>query len=103
MSKIKPLYALVFAFTLMGALPGCATYEKCAGASCTADEKITANVQARLAQHAEIGPLVWVHTQNGVVYLSGEVNEGLQRDTAKSVAGETPGVVKVVDGIAVSK
>lgn len=103
MSKIKPLYALALAFTLTAALPGCATSEKCAVNGCAGDAKITANVQARLAQHTDIGTGIEVQTLNGVVYLNGEVSEGLQRRTAESVARETPGVAKVVDNIALSK
>jgi len=103
MSKIEPLYAMAIAFTLTGILPGCATYEKCGIAGCPGDAKITTNVQARLAQHPEIGLLVTVQTLNGVVYLNGEVGEGLQRGTAESVARNTPGVAKVVDNIGISR
>ncbi|MGO9935389.1 MAG: BON domain-containing protein [Steroidobacteraceae bacterium] len=99
MNKIKLVYALTLAFTLTGALPGCATYEKCGLDGCPGDAKITANVQAQLAQHEDIGPRVHVQTLNGVVYLNGNVSAGLQRDTAESVASHTPGVAKVVDDI----
>jgi hypothetical protein len=67
MRQMEALYALAFAFSLTGVLPGCATYEKCGIGACPGDAKITANVQARLAQHPEIGPLE-VQTLNGVVY-----------------------------------
>jgi len=102
MNKLEQLYALALAFTLTGVLPGCATYEKCGLEGCPGDAKITANVQARLAQHPEIGPIE-VQTLNGVVYLNGLVGEGLQRETAESTARNTPGVTKVVDNIGVSR
>jgi len=84
MSQIKPLYAVAFAFVLAGALLGCATYDKCGVAGCGSDAQITANVQARLARHAEVGSLVDVQTLDGVVYLHGQVNEGLQRKISPS-------------------
>jgi osmotically-inducible protein OsmY len=102
MSKTKPLYALTCAFTLASALPGCATYEKCGIDGCPGDAKVTSDVQTRLSQHPEIGTLVQIQTLDRVVYLNGQVGEGLQREVAESVARETPGVVKVVDNIAVS-
>jgi hyperosmotically inducible protein len=102
MNKLEQLYALAFAFTLTGVLPGCATYEKCGLEGCAGDAKITANVQARLAQHPEIGRIE-VQTLNGVVYLNGVVGQGLQRETAESTARNTPGVTKVVDNIGVSR
>lgn len=102
MKTLKLAYTLGLAVTLTGALPGCATYEKCGLDGCSGDAKITANVQAQLAQHDEVGPRVNVQTLNGVVYLNGSVSEGLQRQTAESVAGHTPGVAKVVDDIYVS-
>jgi osmotically-inducible protein OsmY len=102
MSKIKPLYALTCALTLASALPGCATYEKCGLDGCPGDAKVTSDVQTRFSQHPEIGPLVQIQTLNRVVYLNGQVGEGLQREMAESVARETPGVTKVVDNIAVS-
>ncbi|HME40462.1 MAG TPA: BON domain-containing protein [Steroidobacteraceae bacterium] len=103
MRKITPLYPLVCAITLTGTLHGCATYDKCGAGGCPGDSKITANVQAQFAQHAEIGPLVEVQTLDGVVYLNGQVTQGLQRDIAESVARGTPGVVKVVDNIGLAK
>jgi osmotically-inducible protein OsmY len=103
MSKIEPLYELAFALTLAGVLSGCATYEKCGIDGCPGDAKITENVQSALAQHPEIGSSVEVQTLNGVVYLNGVVGEGLQRETAESVARNTPGVAKVVDKIGISR
>jgi osmotically-inducible protein OsmY len=102
MNKIKLACALALAVTLTGALPGCATYEKCGLKGCPGDAKITADVQAQLEQHKEIGTFVEVQTVNGVVYLNGRVADGLIRTTAESVANQTPGVAKVVDNIYVA-
>jgi osmotically-inducible protein OsmY len=44
-----------------------------------------------------------VQTINHVVYLSGEVNAGLEKHIAEAVAQQVPGVIKVVNSIAVSR
>jgi osmotically-inducible protein OsmY len=103
MNMVKSIYTSALAFALIAVLPGCATYEKCGLEGCPGDAKITANVQAQLSQHEDIGPRVHVQTLNGVVYLNGSVSEGLQRTTAETVASQTPGVAKVVDDIYVSR
>jgi osmotically-inducible protein OsmY len=104
MSRLKTLYALPAILILAGALPGCAAYGKCGAGGCSGDAKITTNVQARFDQHSELGPpnLITVRTLNHVVYLSGEVSAGEFRDAAESVAREVPGVVRVVNSIAVT-
>jgi osmotically-inducible protein OsmY len=102
MNKIKLIHALAFAVTFAAVLPGCATYEKCGLNGCPGDAKITSDVEAQLAKHSEIGSFVEVQTLNGVVYLNGRVSDGLIRTTAESVAGQTPGVAKVVDNIYVA-
>jgi osmotically-inducible protein OsmY len=100
----KPLSALAFVLILTGALPGCATYRKCASGDCADDAKITANVQAQLVRHPELEPpsSIDVQTLGHVVYLYGEVSTGEQRDIAESVTHETTGVTRVVNSIAVS-
>jgi osmotically-inducible protein OsmY len=88
-----------------GALVGCATSDKCTpGVPCTGDGKITEDVKAALATHPELAApnVVYVQTRNGVVYLTGQVLTGLQRDTAEAAARATPGVKQVVDNIALS-
>ncbi|HEV2230134.1 MAG TPA: BON domain-containing protein [Steroidobacteraceae bacterium] len=82
-------------------MTGCAaidTWRKC-GAGCPGDAGITAAVQARLAQHTELlAPnRVYAKTLDGTVYLDGEVVTDVERDTAESIARETPGVRRVVD------
>lgn len=83
------------------ALDGCATIDtlrKC-GAGCPGDAAMSAQVRARLKQYPELlAPnRVYVSTLDRVVYLSGEVATDLQRETAETVARETPGVPRVVD------
>jgi osmotically-inducible protein OsmY len=105
MSKHKTLYALPLVLILAGALPGCATSGKCESGGCSADAKITASVQARFDQHAELGPpnLIRVETRDRVVYLSGVVSAGEFSDVAESVAHEAPGVTRIVNSISISR
>ena len=105
MKKLKPFYVLATIFMLPGLLPGCAAETKCEAGGCTDDAKITANVQARINQHSDVGPpdSVQVRTRDHVVYLSGEVSQGLMKQTAEDVARQTPGVTKVINDIAITK
>ena len=104
MSRLKALYALPVILILAGALPGCATYGKCGAGGCSGDAKITTDVQARFDQHPDLGPpnLITVRTLNQVVYLSGEVSASEFSAAAESAAHEVPGVVRVVNSIAVT-
>src|SRR5579863_7896931 len=76
------------------------TWNKC-GAGCPGDAEVSVQVRARLAEYPELlAPnRVYVSTLDRVVYLSGEVATDLQRDTAETVARQTPGVPRVVDMI----
>ena len=105
MNNLKTLHALPVILILAGALPGCATESKCGAGGCSGDAKITTDVQGRFDQHPDLGPpnLISVRTLNHVVYLSGEVSSGEFRDAAESAAHEVPGVVRVVNSIAVSR
>jgi len=95
MNTPKSLYALTGVLILVGVLPGCATYGP-------GDAKITANVQARLDQHPEFGPIA-VRTQDQVVYLNGMVSTGFQRSIAESVAYQADDVVKVQNLVSITK
>jgi osmotically-inducible protein OsmY len=77
----------------------------CDNGKCSGDSKIRSTIQTSLDQHPELGPphSINVQTRAGVVYLYGQVGEGLQRDTAESIAERTPGVTRVVDSIYVSR
>jgi hypothetical protein len=93
----KRLYAIIGAFILAGALPGCAVFPK--SSNPTADESITTDVRSRLAQDAEFISPVKVQTVNGVVYLNGKAYTGLQRRNAEGIALQADNVVKVVNNI----
>jgi osmotically-inducible protein OsmY len=105
MNLHKWLYSTVFLFSLSSALAGCSSYGKCASGACAGDAAITMNVQTLLDQHPELGVphAIEVQTIDRVVYLNGLVNDGLERRIAESVALRTPGVLKVVNSIAVQK
>jgi hypothetical protein len=102
-SSTNRLRALVAAVILAAALPGCAAFPRSSDPA--VDQKITADVEARFRQHRELEApdLIDVQTINRVVYLSGTVSAGLQRDYAESVASRAPGVTKVVNSISVTK
>jgi osmotically-inducible protein OsmY len=95
--------ALVAAFILAAALPGCAAFPQSSDPA--VNQKITADVEARFRQHPELESpdLIEVRTINRVVYLSGTVSAGSQRDYAESVASRAPGVTKVINSISVTK
>jgi osmotically-inducible protein OsmY len=97
MSKPKALYSLAAVLMVAGTLCGCAT-------TSADDEKITANVETLIDQHPDLGPpgAIQVQTQDHVVYLNGIVADGLERETAESVALDAPDVTKVVDSVAVA-
>jgi osmotically-inducible protein OsmY len=98
-------YASVFLFSLSSSLAGCSSYGKCASGACGGDAAITINVQSLLDQHPELGAphSIEVQTIARVVYLNGLVNDGLERGIAESVAVQTPGVLRVVNSIAVEQ
>jgi osmotically-inducible protein OsmY len=100
-------YPLLLALTLLLAMPlaSCvSSASQCTSAECQADAKITAGVREKLQEHRELGPpnLVYVQTRRGVVYLTGQVATDLQRESVESIAGQVPGVVNVVNSIALS-
>jgi osmotically-inducible protein OsmY len=105
MNLHKQFYSIVFLVSLSSALAGCSSYGKCASSACGGDAAITTNVQTRLDRHSELGAphSIEVQTIDRVVYLNGLVNDGLERGIAESVASQTPGVLKVVNSIAVQK
>ncbi len=98
------LAVLTLAALLPAALSGCASYRaysKCGYSGCPGDQQISAEVRSLLFEHVELRApnLIYVHTLDGVVYLSGQVATDLQREIAESVAREAPDVRSVVDMI----
>ena len=98
----------MIALVLTGALAGCASYqghEKCGDSGCISDAQITSEIQTVFAKHSELEApnQIYVQTENHVVYLSGLVSTGLQRDAAASIAQEANGVTRVVNEISIDK
>jgi BON domain len=95
--------AFVAALTVAAALPGCATFPH--SANPIFDQKITADVETRFGQNAELEApnLLSVQTINRIVYLNGWVSTGLQRRDAELTANQVQGVDKVVNSIAVAR
>src|SRR5215469_16738274 len=96
--------ASILLCTCTPALHGCVSTTQCASEECKQDAKITADIQARLKEHRELGGpnSVYVQTRGGVVYLTGQVATDLQRQTAESVARGVPGVGDIVNSIAIT-
>jgi osmotically-inducible protein OsmY len=65
------------------------------------DQRITAEVRARLAERPDLSApnLVYVATRDSVVYLSGQMATDLQRTEAEELVRATPGVKRVVNSI----
>jgi len=97
-AKLAPLWCAGFA--LISGLSGCATIEKCGLDGCASDREITAKVEALLNAHPEFGPpgTITVQTLKGVVYLDGELDDGLDRADVRSIVRRVAGVKKVVNG-----
>ena len=100
----KASYTVMGALMLMS-LSGCATDEKCGAAGCAGDGKITASVRAQFDKRPDLQGIdeIQVQTLNHVVYLSGQVSEGLQSEIAESIARQTKGVTRVENAISVTK
>ena len=98
------LLALILLCNCTLSIQGCVSSSQCASEECKNDAKITAAVQAQLKERRELGApnSVYVQTRSGIVYLTGQVTTDLQRDTAESVAAKVPGVMRVVNSIALS-
>jgi osmotically-inducible protein OsmY len=94
----RPLIAAV----LSQLLTGCAIFHKCGSDACSDDQKITAEIESLFAQHPVLMPpnLIYVHTIDHVVYLTGQVNTDLERQIAQAIALQAPGATRVENSIA---
>jgi osmotically-inducible protein OsmY len=103
MNKATAARAWPVCIMLLGALGGCATYEKCGLEGCASDRQISAHVQDLLNAHPELGPpgSISVETLNGVVYLDGLVSGGLEKRSVDSIVRQASGVKRVVNGVSV--
>jgi osmotically-inducible protein OsmY len=103
MNRAKVVRAWPVCIMLVGALSGCATIEKCGLEGCASDRKISAQVAALLNAHPEFGPpgSISVETLNGVVYLDGVVEGGLEKRSVESIVRQASGVERVVNGVSV--
>lgn len=104
MSRPKPLHALASLLIVTGALAGCAATSACRIDDCSRDTTITTNVKTLIDQRLDLGPprSIQVQTLDNVVYLHGMVGDGLERESAESVALEAPGVTQVVNSVFVA-
>jgi osmotically-inducible protein OsmY len=100
-----PFLGFAGALLLVSALSGCATYGKCGVEGCPGDAKITSDVRAGFDQHPDLQGInsIQVQTVNHVVYLTGEVSDGLEARIAESIARQTQGVTQVENSISVTK
>lgn len=103
--NILQIRGLASAVILLGALTGCATYEKHGSAGGAGDAQVTQNVQSLFDQHPELRPpnSIQVQTLNHVIYLHGLVGQGLQSRLGDSVALGAPGVTRVVNMISITR
>jgi osmotically-inducible protein OsmY len=69
------------------------------------DTQITEAVEKAIAQHPDLKApnQIYVDTRGHVVYLSGVVDNSLVTENAEQIARQVPGVVRVVNTIAVDQ
>jgi osmotically-inducible protein OsmY len=104
MNMPKWIYALAPTLVLIGALPGCAAYQKCGFGGCPGDMTLASAVRTAFEAHPELEPpnLLTVQCVDQVVYLYGLVDTDFQRQMAEAVAHRAPGVTKVINSIGLS-
>ena len=90
---------------ILAATSGCGlsdAYRKCGLGGCPQDKETNARVEAALQKHPDIETWnIQVQTLDGVVYLYGLVDNGLERNLVEDFARSTPGVRGVVNSIGV--
>ena len=83
-------------------LPACRTNESPEGQ--VNDLEITASVKSKLASDLGLTtvPNISVNSTNGVVTLSGQVDNAATKTKAEAIAGGVPHVVRVVDNLQIA-
>jgi osmotically-inducible protein OsmY len=101
MNKTNRFSSLALAVALTAALCGCQSFEKCDTEACTRDAQINTEVHAQISAHREFGApaAIRVQTKSGVVYLNGEVDTDLTRNSVEAVARQVANVRDVVNNI----
>jgi osmotically-inducible protein OsmY len=97
------MYVGALGLTVATALSGFATAGTCG--ACGDDAQIETSIRASFQRLPYLGApnSIRVQTLKHVVYLSGEVSEGLMSRTAAEIANGTPSVERVVNTISATK
>lgn len=99
MEKAHLLASAVLAMTLTA----CASFNTCDGQNCSGDDKLSSLVLQQINSHPALETdRLRVQTANGVVYLNGITDTWVEYYEAEEVARAVPGVLKVVNKIAVN-
>jgi hypothetical protein len=94
MKRTFPLFSLLFLAVILGLSGGCSRKPD--------DAKISSNIQARYSQDSGLSTKqLAVQAINGVVTISGTVDNTAQRDAAGRQAASEPGVTQVVNNLVV--
>ena len=94
------LQALVLAFAL--ALASCSSSPACPASGCQGDALIKQRVEQMIFDNKAIQPhSITVQAKDGVVYLYGIVDTGLQKNVLEEEAAKIEGVKRVVNSISV--
>ena len=103
MTKFRKMYIGAFGLTVATALSAVASAGTCG--ACGDDAQIEASIKDSFQRLPYLGApnSIQVQTSKHVVYLSGEVSEGLMSRTAAEIANRTPSVERVVNTISATK
>jgi len=96
MKRTSLLFCLFFLAVILGLSVGCSRRPD--------DAKISSDIQAKYSQDSGLSTKqLAVESVNGVVTISGTVDNPAQRDAATRQAASEPGVVRVVNNLVVGK
>jgi len=102
MLRSRRAVSAVLAIVLACALSSCATTSKCGASGCEGDARIKQQVEDVIHRNQAIQPWsITVQAIDGVVYLYGTVDTGLQRNVLEEEAAAVSGVKRVVNSITV--